>query len=136
MKTLRAMPVLQVSNVPASLRFYCNLGFAQLGQWQGDDVSDDVFFAITQRGEVSLGLQLLRGPLRVNTHWAAYIYVDDVSALHRELHGLGVSPTEIRHNDYGCDDFDVQDPDGHLIAFGQDLHPVHGSGLGADGGRG
>jgi hypothetical protein len=38
--------------------------------------------------------------------------------------------TETRcDNPYGCDDFDVIDPDGHRIAFGQDMEPGARPGL-------
>lgn len=139
MQTLRAMPVLQVSDVRASAQYYARAGFAAEGEWADDD--DAVFFAILQRGDVTLGLQLLRGPLRVNTHWGAYVYVDDLAALHAEFTREGLDPTEIRHPEhYGCMDFDIRDPDGHLIAFGQaldtDAATGPGPGLGTNRGRG
>ncbi|SPF81315.1 VOC family protein [Pseudoprimorskyibacter insulae] len=134
MGTRRAMPVLQVSDVRASAAFYERAGFYCGGQWAEDE---DVFFAIVQRGEVTLGLQLLREPLRVNTHWAAYIYVDDAEALRQEFTEAGLSPTEMnRPQHYGCIDFDIRDPDGHLIAFGQSLDPTPGPGLGPNQGKG
>lgn len=137
MKTLRAMPLLQVSDVPASASFYARLGFGESGMWTGDDGTDDVHFGIIQRGDVTLGLQLLRGPLRVNTHWAAYIYVNDAAALHAEFASEGIETSELRQQPYGCADFDVRDPDGHLLAFGQDLDPGEpGPGLSKARGRG
>lgn len=136
MKTLRAMPLLQVSDVRASAAFYGRLGFACHRFWTGDDGTEDAHFAIIQRGDVTLGLQLLRASLPLNTHWAAYIYVDDAAALHREFRAEGLDPTELRDQPYGCHDFDVRDPDGHLIAFGQDQNPLHGPGLGSERGSG
>ena len=136
MNTLRAMPLLQVSDVRAAAAFYARLGFVNNGMWSGDDGTDEPHFGIIQRGDVTIGLQLLRGPLRVNTHWAAYIYVDDAAALHAEFTAEGLSPSELRCQPYGCDDFDIRDPDGHLLAFGQDRDPVHGPGLGGKRGRG
>ena len=138
MKTLRSMTVLQVSNVEASAAFYARLGFHAHGIWPTEDNPDEGGFCVTQRGDVTLGLQLLRGPLRVNTHWAVYIYVSDVHAMHDELAAEGVeinrAPEEMP---YGCTDFDIRDPDGHLIAFGQDMtQNAHGPGLGSERGRG
>lgn len=138
MNTQRAMPLLQVSDVRASAEFYARLGFAALGIWPTGENPDEAGFCIVQRGDVTLGLQLLRGPLRVNTHWAAYIYVSDARALHEEYVDAGLDiarPPE--EAPYGCVDFDLRDPDGHLIAFGQDLDPaLHGPGLGPERGRG
>ncbi|MEO1160531.1 MAG: VOC family protein [Pseudomonadota bacterium] len=134
MKTRRAMPVLQVSDLSASVDYYNRLGFATNGIW-----GEPATFAIMQRGDVSIALQLLRAEkMPVNTHWAAYIYVDDARAVHTEFQAAGIEisrPPEEAF--YGCLDFDVADPDGHLLAFGQDLEAdPHGPGLGADKGNG
>ncbi|MBF9032981.1 VOC family protein [Rhodobacterales bacterium HKCCE2091] len=132
METLRAMPVLDVSDLAASAEFYCRLGFSTNGIW-----GEPPGFAIVQRGAVTLALSLrdLSAPVPGNHGWAAYIYVTDVEALHAEFTAAGVGPTEIRRpTHYGCDDFDVTDPDGHRIAFGQDRHGA--AGLGTDRGGG
>ena len=54
--------------------------------------------------------------------WDAYLYVRDVDALHAELGRRGATilrPPEDQV--YGCRDFEVQDLDGYVICFGQDL---------------
>ncbi|MDW4496459.1 hypothetical protein R5H30_00580 [Sulfitobacter sp. D35] len=131
MQTLRAMPVLDVSDVAASVAFYDRLGFASHGIW-GEPGS----FAIVQRGDVTLGLSLSDHVHR-NHGWAAYVYVSDVEALHAEFETTGAAPSAIRHPEhYGCDDFDIADPDGHRIAFGQSRNPVPGPGLDHDRGKG
>ncbi|MEM1316297.1 MAG: VOC family protein [Pseudomonadota bacterium] len=133
MSTRRAMPVLQVGDVAASEAFYARLGFASHGMW-----GDPPAFCIVQRGEVTLALdQGGEGPVPVNQWWAAYIYVDDAEALRAEFLAEGLAPTEMhRPTEYGCIDFDMVDPDGHRIAFGQALNPVPGPGLDHDRGRG
>ena len=133
MKTLRAMPILQVRDVRASAAFYARLGFDCHGFW-----GDPPGFAIVQRGDVTLGVFLPESSsVTPNDQWAAYLYVDDVEALHAELTAEGVSPTPIADQPYGCRDFDVTDPDGHRIAFGQDVHDHDdGPGLGPERGRG
>ena len=134
MKTFRAMPVMQVSDLTVSIEFYNRLGFATNGIWD-----EPPAFAILQRGEVSIALQLLRAEkMPVNTHLAAYIYINDAEAVHKEFQAAGIEiarPPEEAF--YGCLDFDVADPDGHLLAFGQDLESEpHGPGLSADKGNG
>lgn len=133
MTTLRAMPVLQVGDVAASEAFYETLGFASHGTW-----GDPPAFCIVQRGDVTIALDGSRdGGRSVNQWWAAYIYVDDVEALRAEFLSRDIAATEIhRPTHYGCIDFDVVDPDGHRIAFGQSLDPDPGPGLGHDRGRG
>lgn len=134
MATLRAMPVIEVSDVASSVAFWDRAGFSCHGIW-GDPGS----FAIIQRGQVTFGLSLrdLSAPVPLNHGWAAYVYVDNVDDLHAELTRAGLEPSAIRRPEhYGCIDFDIRDPDGHLIAFGQSLDPTPGPGLGPNQGKG
>ena len=119
---IRCMPVLQVADVERSERFYCEkLGFRSHGSWgEGPD------FCIVQRGRVTLALDQSQdgGDIPTNQYWAAYVYVEDADALCREVAGKGVDivrgPEDMP---YGLRDFDIRDPDGHILAFGHDLAP-------------
>ena len=119
---IRSMPVLQVSDVKRSEAFYCDkLGFRSHGAWgEGPD------FAIVQHGRVTIALDRTRdgGPVPTNQYWAAYVYVEDADALCGEVSRAGVEivrgPEDMP---YGLRDFDIRDPDGHLLAFGHDLDP-------------
>jgi len=118
MATLRAMPILEVRDVGASMAFYARAGFVSGAPW-----GDPPEFAIVQRGQVTLGLTYREVPA-MHAWWAAYLYVDDVVALHAEYVAEGLDPTDIhRPAHYECDDFDLIDPDGHRIAFGQERSP-------------
>ncbi len=120
---IRSMPVLQVRDIGRSERFYCEkLGFASHGAW-----GKPPDFAIVQRGEVTIALDRSRtdGPIPVNQYWAAYIYVENADVLHAQFSDAGVEILRGPENmPYGLRDFDVRDPDGHLLAFGHDLHPA------------
>ncbi len=133
MDTLRAMPVLEVADVEASAAFYKRLGFALNGAW-----GEPPGFAIVQRGGVTFGLARTcrKAPSPDPENLAAYVYVSDVKALHAEFERDGLPVSALMQQDYGCDDFDLRDPDGHLIAFGEDRDPNHRPGLGPDAGRG
>ena len=125
---VRAMPVLDVSDMQASLAFYKEkLGFSA-ATW-GEPPS----FAIVQRGTVSLAL----ATKPVTRNWTAYLYIQDVDALHAELVALGVDiPHAPETQPYNCREMVVDDPDGHLLAFGQVLEPDPlGPGLSARVGR-
>lgn len=119
---IRAMPVLQVADVSASEAFYCEtLGFTSHGTW-----GDGPDFAIVQRGAVTIALDRSRdaAPVPVNQYWAAYIYVEDADALCAEFRQKGADIVrELEDTFYGSRDFDIRDPDGHIIAFGHDLEP-------------
>ena len=115
---LRAMPVLQVRDVVRSRDFYCGkLGFSSHGIW-GDNL-----FCIVQNGPVTIAFQksYTDGPLPLNQYWAAYIYVPDADALHARWKAAGVPITRAPEDmPYGLREYDVTDPDGHVIAFGYD----------------
>ena len=117
----RAMPVLETADLTRALAFYKDkLGFSA-STW-----GEPPCFAIVQRGTTTIALNLVTDapPAVSRRTWAAYLYVADVDALHAELTGLGVAlegPPENRP--YPCREIAVDDPDGHIIAFGQDLAP-------------
>jgi len=124
----RAMPVLEISDMTRSLAFYKDqLGF-DAATW-GEPPS----FAIAQRGEVTLALALAAaGTVTVSRKtWAAYIYVRDVDSLFAELQAVGVAVADPPENrPYNCREMIVDDPDGHILAFGQVLDPdTRGPGL-------
>lgn len=131
----RSMPVLQVHDLTTSLAFYCNtLGFASHGSWGEPPV-----FAIVQRGHVTIALDQSRDgskPPR-QQYWQAYIYVTDADALLAELQRRGVAiERDIETTEYGCRDFDVRDPNGHILGFGHVIEPGRlGPGLGENLGR-
>jgi len=117
---IRAMPVLQVTDVTRSAAFYADvLGFTSHGTW-----GDPPAFCIVQRGGVTIALDFAEdGTVPLNQYWAAYVYVSEVDALCAELKAKGAEiAREIEDTEYGCRDFDIRDPDGHLIAFGEVLN--------------
>ncbi|MGE0203095.1 MAG: VOC family protein [Hyphomicrobiaceae bacterium] len=121
-RMLRAMPVLQVRDVKASEAFYCDaLGFASHGTWGAPPV-----FAIVQRGHVTIALDQSRdgsAPPR-QQYWSAYLYVADADAMLAEVQRSGVSVArDIETTDYGCRDFDIRDPDGHILGIGHVIAP-------------
>ncbi|MBO6759126.1 MAG: VOC family protein [Roseibium sp.] len=114
------MPILQVRDVNHSVAFYCDkLGFFSHGTW-----GDGPDFAIVQNGDVTIALDRAQadGPVPANHYWAAYIYVADADALCARYRSNGVEIVrEPEDAFYGLRDFDVRDPDGHILAFGHDL---------------
>ena len=57
-----------------------------------------------------------------NACWDAYIWVNDADALYAEFKGKGVKiAREIENTFYGCRDFDIEDCNGYVLCFGQDI---------------
>lgn len=116
----RAMPVLDCTDMVRSIAFYRDkLGF-DARVW-GEPVS----FAIMQRGLVTIALAKVdAGKAAVSRNWAAYVHVADADALYGEFIAHGVAIAELPETrDYNCRDFIVDDPDGHMIAFGHVIEP-------------
>ncbi|MEM7298907.1 MAG: VOC family protein, partial [Bacteroidota bacterium] len=55
-------------------------------------------------------------------HTSLFIFVHDVDALYDEYQKSGANITNpIADRDYGMRDFDVTDPNGYILAFGQGI---------------
>jgi predicted enzyme related to lactoylglutathione lyase len=118
---LESATILEVKDVVASEAFYRE----KLGFRPGVSFGEPPTFCITGRDEVSVFLDKTRTSPRatpLNQYWALYICVDDADAVAAELTERGVVfDRAIEDQDYGCRDFDVRDPDGHVIGVGQEL---------------
>jgi predicted enzyme related to lactoylglutathione lyase len=120
---IRSAAVLEVSDVVSSVAWYTEkLGFGSRGFW-----GDPPCFCIVGRGMVTIFLDNSRKKPRavpVNQYWAAYVYVDDIEATSADFKSRGATiARENESTEYGCRDFDVCDPDGHIIGFGQVIEP-------------
>ena len=98
---LKSATILEVNDVTVSEAFYREkLGFAP-----GNFFGEPPTFCVMGRDAVTLLLD-----------------VDDVDAVAAEIAARGVPfEREIETQDYGCRDFDVRDPDGHIVGIGQVL---------------
>lgn len=120
-KFVDSATTIEVKDVVASERFYREkLGFNG-GVFYGEPPT----FCIVWRDKVTVFLDKARTPhpIPLNQYWALYIYVDDVDAMLADVKARGVViDRDIENQDYGCRDFDIRDPDGHLIGIGQNLN--------------
>ncbi len=117
-------PYLNVADIGRALDYYCDvLGFSRPRVW-GDPPS----FAMPSRDGLIVMLNQVQDPelpcpsAKQGGVWDAYFWVQDVEALFDEFKSraamLDYEPTVKEH--YNMKEFAVRDPDGHVIAFGQD----------------
>ena len=133
---LDLVPMLMCADVRASVRFYRHvLGFEVVDRM--DDVGA-TGFASLRSGAAQVMLAspsyIPRAP-RVEGRYpqaAYYFYVEDVDALRAAVTGAGWPATECVDRFYGLREFEVVDPEGHVLLFGQDIGPVRN---GASGGQ-
>jgi predicted enzyme related to lactoylglutathione lyase len=117
-------PVLLVSDLERSVAYYRD----QLG-FECEVFGHQPDFATATRDQTTILLALCNEPARivpnwriVDNIWNAYIRVDDVESVYREVQerGAGIDYT-IYNAPSGFREFGVQDPAGFDIAFGQPL---------------
>ena len=118
-----AVPVLRVASVGRSMKWYGDvLGFSP----DAVGPADDPVFAILRRDgaelmlqRVSTGVGAARSATLAGGGWDVYLRIDDAHAM-RELVKLkvpDVGPIAVRT--YGCKEFVLADPDGHVIVLGE-----------------
>ena len=112
-----AATILPVKEVEQTAFYYRDkLGFTIEFTW-----GDPIDYIVLKRGEVSIHLSKNQdaNPPGGN-HVSIYIFVHDIDAVYQELQQAGADiATPLDTRDYGMRDFDVKDPDGYLISFGQ-----------------
>jgi len=124
-KLVQAATILEVKDIKRSEAFYRQ----RLGFRPGVFFGEPPTFCIVSRDNVALFLDLARTehPAPLNQYWAVYLYVDDADAMAQELLARGVAlEREPEDQPYGCRDFDIRDPDGHLIGIGQNERSAAG----------
>lgn len=119
-------PLLQVFDMPTSLRFYREiLGFSEVTKsGQGDDVG----WAWLRHGDAELMLNTAYDegerpagpdPARVAAHSDAIVYMgcEDLEAAHAYLQAQGVECSRPKVAPYGMKQLHATDPDGYGICF-------------------
>jgi catechol 2,3-dioxygenase-like lactoylglutathione lyase family enzyme len=108
-------PRLPVADVEEALSYYCNeLGF-QVGWKWGTPLTH----ANVWRDAISL--DLIANPSGRHSSAMAYIQVSGVDAYFRELEGRYVEVGDLGDRPYGMRDFEIVDPSGNRLAFGEPI---------------
>jgi predicted enzyme related to lactoylglutathione lyase len=118
-------PLFLVDDVVATANYYRDkLGFGYDRFW-----GEPPCFCMVRRSGVTIMLSQTAGatvqPNRVTDPngecWDAYLWVDDADALFSDFKSKGVKiAREICDKEYGCRDFDIEDPNGYRLCFGED----------------
>lgn len=106
-------PRLPVESVEEALGFYRErLGFDLGWKW-----GEPVTHASVCRDSISF--DLISVPAGRSGTAMAYVQVSGVDAYYSELKARGVAVSELGDRDYGMRDFEVIDPSGNRLAFGE-----------------
>ena len=122
---LDLVPMLMCDDVQASIRFYTDvLGFEVRGRM--DDVGRSGWASL-QNGRTAV---MLASPgyipegKKVDGRFPQsnyYFYVSDAEALRQSIVDKGWEATECVDRFYELKEFEVVDPDGHVLLFGEDI---------------
>lgn len=120
-------PLLSVFDMPASIRFYCDLLGFTIQQSDGKPSPDYDWVLLSWNGvELMLNTAyetshrpLHPDPARVAAHEDTSLYFGcpDVDAAYRHLQERGVAVSAPRIACYGMKQLYVKDPDGYLLCF-------------------
>jgi len=117
------MPVVSVDDLEAAIAFYGRLGFAEVWRY-GDPATD----AGVGRYGCMIMLSLIEPDQRIEKS-SFYVFVSNVDAFHDHcaaaLNGVsGATAGPLRDTDYNMRDFELHDPWGHRLTFGEGLEYV------------
>ena len=91
-----------------------------------NDDHDDPTFAILSRDDVEIMLQKVRSGVAASRAagsleggWDVYVRIDDVEAFREQVRAHVPDVGPIEEQEYGCREFEVLDPDGHVIVLGE-----------------
>ena len=115
---LRSTPVLRTSDYARSRQYYVDV----LGYQVVEEGGDPARFGIFHRDKSALFINGWDGgPANSPGGWDAYVHVSDLDALYQELSRTNADiGRPIEMTSYGMCEFEVRDPDGNVICFGQD----------------
>ena len=122
-KLASLIPMLSVSDLARTMAFYCDqLGFKVINTFG----SPKPVWCMRGRDNVKLMFNFPGSyietdlPRRAKDFQIFYFYPDDVLALHAAWRAKGLAVTDLRVTGYGMREFELRDPDGTWLWFGED----------------
>jgi uncharacterized glyoxalase superfamily protein PhnB len=123
MRLKQLTPMLSVADLKRTMAFYCDeLGFRCNGTF-GDP--DPVWCHLEWDGARLMfnqppAAEMAELPRRAKDCQIVYFYPDDVAALHTAWKANGLPVTDLRVTVYAMKEFELRDPDGYWLWFGQE----------------
>lgn len=124
MRLKSLVPMLSVADVEKTLRFYQDtFGFEVVNRYEQDGF---LHWAMVQAGDTELmfarcDVNQSVLPFDTREHLVLYFHLDDVEALHAGLQGQEYPVSSLRVTFYRMKEFDLRDPDGYQLCFGQEI---------------
>lgn len=123
MTVREVVPILNVSDMEASIEWFVTIGFERGFAWPPGPDERPTFAAVT--GDGARVFLCLDGQGGRGEHGAwLSVFVDDVDALHEVCRGAGIevlAPPDDRP--WGVREMHVRHPDGHVLRLGTGVEP-------------
>lgn len=121
----RVVPILLSADFARSLHFYRNiLGFAVVDHTEHGGKEEwlyirlgDAEMIITASGEAPDAIEILSRDRKA----AYYFFVDGVRAVRETIIAAGGHPSPVQISQGGMEEFELLDPDGHVLIFGESV---------------
>ena len=120
----RMVPMLSVRDLAKTIAFYCDdLGFRCVRTAGSPKpvwchvARDGVALMFNQPPEAEFS----ESHERARDFQVFYFYPNDVAALHADLTARRIPTSSLRMTDYGMQEFELRDPDGYWLWFGQSM---------------
>lgn len=110
--------VFPVQDIQKSIEFYTQkLGFEMSFNWE-----EPISYAVLKKGSVNLHLTKKEDDfIPSKRHCALYVFVHDVDEIYQRCVNQKISIGNVpKMRDYKMKDFDIIDPDGYIITFGNE----------------
>ena len=123
MRLKALVPMLSVVDLRRTIAFYCDeLGFRCTGKF-GD--ADPVWCYLERDGASLMfnqppAAEMVELPRRAKDFQIYYFYPEDVVALHQAWAQKGLPVGDLRMTEYRMREFELRDPDGYWLWFGQE----------------
>jgi catechol 2,3-dioxygenase-like lactoylglutathione lyase family enzyme len=113
------VPMAHVADLPRSIAFYQQLGFAVCGDWKH---ADRLVWASLRSGAAWLYLSQADAPIDPKQQAVLfYLYSPDLQAMRARLIAEGVTVSEVTYPPYmPKGEVRVDDPDGYCLLIGQE----------------
>ena len=121
LELLRSTPVLKAADYERARSHYVD----RLGYKVVEDGGTPPRFGIFRRGQSTLFVDSWHGgPAESKGGWCAYVHVTGLESLLDEFRAAGAEITRaIETTTYGMREFEIRDPDGNTLCFGEDIVP-------------
>lgn len=118
------VPILMCDDTQTSIQFYCDvLGFTVVDRM--DDIGKTGWASLRQ-GDVQIMLaspSYVADGVKVGGRYPQlmlYLYPEDVAGLREDVKAKGYQPSDLVVRFYGMKEFELVDPSGHVLVFGQE----------------